>query len=193
MEKVAAAYGAGVRGDVAAVAGRPGFNPPLDQLPKTTWELKRLRGRHWDIIRYHVLGFKNAEIAQALGCTTQTVSNCLQAQICKDAIAELQAQLNVQVSDVQEMLARSAPAVMQELLTMFFAGNMQDAHRTKLGFGIMDRAGHGPVKTEIKVERGMTAEEMADIKKRMELIGVKVRPDIEEATIIEETDAGSQA
>lgn len=57
----------------------------------------------------------------------------------------------------------------------------------------MDRAGHGPVKTEIKVERGMTAEEMADIKKRMELIGVKVRPDIEEATIIEETDAGSQA
>lgn len=150
------------------------------------WELKRLKGRHYRILTLHALGLKNIEIAEQLNCTPQTVSNTLNAPIAQPILQELYEQLQSPVADVSAVLAQSMGGILEELLRMMHKPGVPESVKARIGLGLMDRAGHGPVRTNINHNSTLTADDIEELKSRARAARMSIEsekgPEVEEAT-----------
>ncbi|RQW92804.1 MAG: hypothetical protein EHM79_00310 [Geobacter sp.] len=111
-----------------------------------SYDICHIWDNHQEIIRRIVLGQKNVDIARDMNCTEATVSNVRNHPIIRKRIEFLQAMANNAVVDVQKRIlevAAEAQVVLEDIMN-----NQASAPklRADVAFGLLDRAGYGPVK-----------------------------------------------
>ena len=149
-------------------------------------ELKKLRGRHWKILTMHSLGIGNKDIAKTLGITPQTVCNTVTSEISQPVLKELQEQIMSPVADVAKILRVHMGGILEELIKMALDPSVKQAVRARIGLGLMDRGGHGPVRTNLNANATLSAEDLVNIVNRARDAGLEVQPDVVDAVIVEE-------
>ena len=136
------------------------------------WVVSEMWELHHEITRRLVLGQKNTEIAKALKCTPQTVSNVRNSPVAQEHIAIMKGARDADTVDLAKEIREIAPEAML-LLKDIIRGENDGANaslglRAKEANGMLARAGHGiPQKIQSEsVSVHITSEQIADIKRR---------------------------
>lgn len=124
-------------------------------------QIKEIRARHQAIMRLHILGVSQKDIAQILEITPQMVSIVQNSDIYRAEFSKMQQQANEKtvesVADIQariEKLAGKSLTVLEEILEDAMADNKIKAD---VAFDILDRSGYKPAqKVEHSVNWGET-------------------------------------
>ena len=76
-------------------------------------QIAKMWDNHHEIARLLVLGLNNAEIAERMGCTPQTVSNVRNSPVVQDKLAILHAVRDVATGDLASEIAEMAPMALR--------------------------------------------------------------------------------
>src|SRR5712691_5759021 len=112
-------------------------------VPKRKYDIKALWNKHHEIVRRVALGQSNIEIAEALDCTPQTLSNVKNSPMARDKIDLFRAELDAETLDIAQRIQDFAPKALQ-LLEDVIEGRYEDASlslRTKYASAHLGRAG----------------------------------------------------
>lgn len=120
---------------------------------------KQLLPQHTPILLMRVQGFRQYEIAQALGIDRTTVSSVLRSEAGRNILMQLYAEAGFQMSDVGRSFVDAAPMAAEVLLELAENGTKEET-RLKAAFSILDRAGYGAIK---KNESKVTVEHKATV------------------------------
>lgn len=131
-----------------------------------SWELKRLKALHREIIRQHILGLSNVEIAAKLGCTKQTVSNTLTSKVAREQIAVMQGVMDMGTMDIIEYMKHNSMPVVLEMEEMIEDPATPHAVRAGLMKDWLNRAGFAPVQKIATLHGELTSQDIEDIKNR---------------------------
>ena len=135
------------------------------------YDVKKLWERHHEILGLALLGTPNKDIAEKLGVTAATVSNCLNGPLGKEKLAEMRGErdeeykaLNKAVSDLTE----KALQVYHGLLEVEKGTTPTKLQKETADTVILDLAGHrAPTKIDSRhVSVTATAGEIEDFKSR---------------------------
>lgn len=96
--------------------------PLFDMPPPHPYSLTQLRGRHDEILRYHLLGLSNKDISELLNITPQCVCDTLSSPIAQYKLADLRASRDTDTVDVAKEIANLQPRAV-ELLAKVIAGD----------------------------------------------------------------------
>lgn len=142
------------------------------------YEIKEIQGRQREIIRLHLEGLKNTQIAERLSVTTATVSNTLNSQPVVEIMAKLQEKADEKVIDNHEALMEWVPKAIEchaEILTAKITtdeGNEVYVYpaptRQRSADRFLDSTGFGRIqRVQGQVVHGFLApEDIEDIKRR---------------------------
>lgn len=108
------------------------------------YQITHFWGRHKQIVRLHVQGYSNVQIAEFLGVTPQTVSNTLNSRIAHDQIQNLNEGIDDTVKEVAAHIQDIAPRAVQILEEMMEDESVAGSTRARIADRILDRAGHMP-------------------------------------------------
>ena len=144
------------------------------------WELSRLRARHHMMISLHCAGLSNYEIAQQIGCTPQTVSNTLNSEIGREEVRKALEKLQDGRADALGILNDNVNAVANNLVRLALTSEKEDV-QARVGLGILDRTGTGPMRTNVNVDRKFSKEDLEDVMRRAKEGGMEIREQVEDA------------
>lgn len=138
-----------------------------------TWNVSEMWELHHEIARRVVLGQKNVVIAEALGCTPQTVSNVRNSPIVQDQMAIMKSARDADTVDLAREIQEIAPLAMQNLRRIIEDGELDGEKatlslRAKESRDMIARAGFGvPQRIHSEsVSVTLTSTDIADIKRR---------------------------
>ncbi len=120
---------------------------PLPNIePSSKYQPQELNARHREMIRLHIKGLTNREIAAELDRSESTVGYLLDSDIAHLQIAEMQSSLDVDAMNVAELLDEAALAG-AEFLRKIATGDVTVGHalRVRTSMDVLDRTGHGKV------------------------------------------------
>lgn len=121
--------------------------PRPDLLPGLSgdkpWHVDKWTARHQMIASLHVAGYNNIEIAAALQISPTHVTNILSDPRAKVVVEELCSQVADRVLDVRARLELYSNEVLTDLVDTFRTTKSEEI-KTRLGFGLLDRAGYKP-------------------------------------------------
>lgn len=150
------------------------------------YNVKSLWNRHHEMLRLIVLGWGNKEIAAALGCTSQNVSDVRNSPMAKDRLAILQAARDAATIDVAREIQQEAFDSFK-LLQDVRAGRVEASInlRASVARDLLDRAGHSAVKkTQAEVVTAhLTREDLEKIKERARNAASRQAENIEVQTL----------
>ena len=145
------------------------FKPPE---MKKTWQVSKIWEIHDEIKRRILLGQKNTVIAEALGCSAQTVSNVRNSEVIQDQLSIMRGARDAATVDIAKDIQEFAPKAL-ELLKKVVDGkgagaNASIALRSKEANNFLDRAGHAAVRRhDVRgVHAVLTVEDIERIKQR---------------------------
>lgn len=162
---------------------RANFNPPS----VGAYDPQKLKEKHHAILRMVLQNKSDKEIAEALDCTPAMVAYTRKSTLGQQKIAHMRALLDEQALGVEAQLEQISPVIVAELSEMFLGTN-DDKLKKDLGFGLLDRAGHGPNrKVDLRTGK-LNQEDLDEIVAAARAGGMEI---VEDAEIIEETDASS--
>ena len=101
-----------------------------------------LRQRQFDIVRLHIEGKTDIEVAAAVGCTTATVRNCLEAQTVKEFLGQVNALLIADAVDMKVELERSVPAAVYVAQKIMLDNGEKAKDRLSAVRTILEATGH---------------------------------------------------
>lgn len=135
---------------------------------RRTWQVSEIWDRHHKIKRLIFLGYDNVEIAEKVGCHTQTVSLVRNSKVIKDQLAVMHAAADAKTIDIRREIQELAPVCL-DLLKDVVKGdrdgkNANIALRTRTAQDILDRAGHGRIQRSEALVGHFTADELREIK-----------------------------
>lgn len=134
---------------------------------------KRVSQHAQEVIRRHVAGFSNQEIAELVGISTATVGNILRSNFGKSQAANLQAAANYDAVEVTKQMREMIPQALQVLGGILEDGDAPSSVRLRAAQDLLDRTGHSAVK-KVDVHStnlSLTPEQLESIKiKAMELV-----------------------
>jgi hypothetical protein len=135
-----------------------------------SWQVNEVWELHAEISRRILLGQKNTVIAEALGCSQQTVSNVRNSPVIQDRLALMRGARDASAIDIARDIQEFAPEALA-LLKQVVRGegpgeNASIALRAKQANDFLDRAGHGAVRREQHLHAHLTTEEIEGIKQR---------------------------
>lgn len=137
---------------------------PDNQGSNKDWELSRLKGIHFKIVRMHVAGMRNTEIADQLGITSATVTNCLNSDLGRQQVAIIQATQTGTFMETQTHLEELAPVAVITLGNVLLDSGAKHADKIRAADSILDRTGF---KTpDRSVHTHLTLDDLEDIKKK---------------------------
>ncbi len=139
-----------------------------EQLQKQTDRqnmLKKLWGRHREVARLHVLGFKNLEISELLGITTATVVNNLNSGLVKEELARLSALRDKGAIDIAKDIDEMLPLALDTMRNIMANGS-KDGDKLKSAIRVLDMGGHSPVRKILAAHAVFDKEDLAEIKRR---------------------------
>ena len=155
---------------------------------KRTWQVENIWDLHHAIKRRVFLGQKNKEIAEALGCCPQTVSNVRNSPVIEEELAIMHGAADADSIDLAQEIRKIAPESLK-LIKNVITGKEESASialRVKAAESNLDRAGFAPpkvVKTD-NIHTFLTTDEIASIKEQA-LKKAKESNDIVDAEVIE--------
>ncbi len=133
--------------------------------------LKRLWGKHREIIRLHAMGtYTMKEIAKILGISAQTVSNTLASPLAERELLRIARMRDVTYEDLRDRINAIAPMALDIIEEDMLDPETPKPLRTALANKILDRAGHSPVvRAEVStLNATVTPEFMAQVRARAE-------------------------
>jgi hypothetical protein len=145
------------------------FKPPEI---KRTWQVSKVWELHDEIKRRILLGQKNKVIAEALGCSPQTVSNVRNSPVIQDQLAIMRGARDASTIDIARDIQEFAPKALELLKSVVEGkGSGQDASialRAREANNFLDRSGHSAVrKHDVRgVHAVLTIDDIEDIKRR---------------------------
>jgi len=139
---------------------------------KKTWQVSKVWELHDEIKRRILLGQKNTIIAEALGCTPQTVSNVRNSAVIQDQLAIMRGARDAYTLDIARDIRDFAPKaleVLKEVVMGRGAGeNASVALRARYAADILDRAGHSATRNiDFRGQHlHLTKDDLEEIKRR---------------------------
>ena len=127
--------------------------------------LKKLWGRHREVARLHVLGFKNIEISELLGITTATVVNNLNSSLVKQELARLSLLRDNGAIDIAKDIKDLLPLAL-ETMKDIMANGSKEGDKLKSAIRVLDMGGHAPVKRMLIANAVFDKEDLKEIKRR---------------------------
>lgn len=133
---------------------------------RRTFEVSEMKELHHEIVRLHVAGTSNKDIAKALSVSEQMVSYTLNSKIVQGKIDLMRASRDADIIDLTREIRGKAPKALKLLEDII------DDHGEKHGMALaartaenwMNRAGYTPVQKAQLAVAHFTAEEIADLK-----------------------------
>jgi len=80
---------------------------------KKAWQIKELWDLSHEILRLAVLGLKNNQIAEYLGCTPQTVCNTINSDLGKAKLATMRGARDAETIDVAAEIKQMVPKALE--------------------------------------------------------------------------------
>lgn len=147
----------------------------IDSSRQKEWELQRLRGVHFSIIRLHCAGLRNVEIAERLGITSATVTNVLNSEVGRQQIAIIQATRTGTFVETQTHIEELAPVAVLTLGNVLLDPAAKHGDKIRAADSLLDRAGFKqPDRT---VHEYLSSDDLEDIKKRARQNGILANAD----------------
>jgi len=103
------------------------------------FEVQKIWNITHEIMRLHILGFKNVEIASQLNITAQTVSNAVNSTIVKRQMEVMQAKRDVDTIAVAERVVQMSGKALDVLETIMDDEKEPGSVRSKVALSILDR------------------------------------------------------
>lgn len=134
---------------------------------RRTYNIKTLWQQHDQMLRMLALGHSNVDIAEALGCSAQQVSNVRNSPVSKTKLQELRKALDAEAIDIGARITEFAPRAL-EVLEDIIAGRTEAtiAIRAKYASAHLGRAGFGEVKKVASINTHLTRDDIDAIKQR---------------------------
>jgi len=136
------------------------------------WVVSEMWDLHHEIARRLVLGQKNVDIAKALDCTPQVVSNVRNSPVVQEHVSILRGARDAETIDLAKEIKEIAPEAVR-LLKDIIRGegdgtNASIALRARESNNMLARVGHGvPHKIQAEVANYfLTSDDIMDIKRR---------------------------
>lgn len=153
--------------------------------------LKKLWGRHREVARLHVLGFKNYEIAELLGITTATVVNNLNSTIVKQELARLSALRDKGAIDIAKDIDEMLPLALDTMRNIMANGS-KEGDKLKSAIRVLDMGGHSPVKRLFVANAVFDKDDLAEIKRRAMTDAPIGQADAVDAESVDITDSNKE-
>lgn len=134
---------------------------------RRSYNIKTLWQQHDLMLRMIALGRQNVEIAEALGCSAQQVSNVRNSPVAKLKLADLRQQLDEEAIDIGARIQEFAPTALA-VLEDVIAGRTEAtiAIRAKYASAHLGRAGYGEVKKVASINTHLSRDDIEAIKQR---------------------------
>lgn len=152
------------------------------------YEIKHLWNLHHDILRQSALGRKNVDIAETLNITPATVSYTRNSILGKEKLEGLQEQADAETVNVVRRIKMLAPKAL-DVLNDILDDKVVDIRIQKdVAFGVLDRAGYGPIRKTINADVPITPDFIDSLKRRAKESGMEIannNDEIEEAASVD--------
>lgn len=152
------------------------------------YEITHMWARHKLIVTMAAEGLNNKQIAEALDCTPQTVSNTLNSQVAQDELVEIQQGQKDHAKMIVEQIADIAPRAIEVLEDLMDDDMVSPNTRANIANKFLDRAGHMPTQKVQSIHGHFVAsnETLNEIKENAKKAGIQI-PEGEEAQFTEVT------
>lgn len=114
------------------------------------YEVEQLQARQQEIVRLHVLGLKNVEVAEQLNISPQTVSNTINSPLVQSYLRTLQEGRDVSTKEINTQLNSlrvDAVNAFKDILQDQVEG-VTPSLKMRAATEVLDRTGHGK---EVKI------------------------------------------
>ncbi len=143
---------------------------PYNEEGNQTYDIKRLWGRHKEMLRLHASGlFTIKEIAEELGVSKQTVSHIINSELGKQQLAILEGAADSDAVDLMVSVRSFAPVALaiQQEIALDEDGTTKEL-RNKICDKFVDRVVGTPMSKNINlnVSAGLKKEDLDEIKQR---------------------------
>lgn len=107
-----------------------------------------LKHTHREILRLHVMGHSNIEIADILEITPVVVSYTVTSELGKKIINQMELEMDATAVEVRERFTRLASISVATIADVMVNGD-KSSDRLRAAQDILDRAGHKPVEKRV--------------------------------------------
>ena len=136
-------------------------------VPKRTYEVKTVWEHHQQMLRLLALGHSNNAIAEACGCTPQTVSNLRNSPVAQPRLEHFRRELDTEAIDIGAKITEFAPVALR-LLEDVITGAVEApiAIRAKYASAHLGRAGYAEIRKVASINTHLTRDDIEQIKQR---------------------------
>ena len=129
--------------------------PPMSEVKHSPGQLTELRSRHHEIVRRFVEGADTGEIAAEMGLSDRAVRNCLNSDLAKMKISELQRMADIESADITQIIHQGAAAaahLLRDIVNGVGEGAVAKlAHRSRVGLEMLKMDGFTPVTRSVSL------------------------------------------
>lgn len=143
-------------------------------------QLKELKAVHQEILRRHVAGQQNVDIAKDLSIAPGTVTTTVQSTLGAARIAELEAAADAEIAGVSISIRNAAARAFEKMQELLEADDTSNSLRFAVARDIMDRAGLGAVQKVARIEQKLTTADLEELKRRGREAGIIKTVDMQE-------------
>lgn len=137
--------------------------------------LNQLYNHHKEMLRLSATGLRPSEVAEITGFDRRTVSACIHSDLGEAQLHELHAERDANAVDIGKRITEALPLALEAVISVVKEdGAGSAADKIRAGFGLLDRAGFGPVTKSASITTHLTAADLAEIKERAKEIGIMV-------------------
>lgn len=139
----------------------------------------KLRGQHERILELASLGYRQVDIANELGISSQTVSNLMRSSLGKARMAELNADRKARFDERAARLDALADSALSVYEDVFLGHEPLDPRdKVKVAADVLDRAGLPKTSRSEKttMRATLTAEQIREINARAEGLTINLTP-----------------
>lgn len=137
-----------------------------NQTGERKYQIENVWEVHHEVARRILLGEKNVDIAKDMNISPVMVSYTRNSHKVKALIAELESRRDGVSVDIAQDIQELCPLAIKRMGEMLAKGTEKDSDMIKIGFGVLDRGGHSPVKRSINVNGALTKDMINNLKTR---------------------------
>jgi len=131
------------------------------------WQPTKLNAVHREMIRLHILGLTNTDIAKRLHVTKEYVYVVLSSDLAKRHIEKIQNDYDAAITEASEDLRELATEATKHLRAIMYGEiDVDYKHKTTVALQVLDRVGLGKITKIHSINENLSREEIESIKAR---------------------------
>jgi hypothetical protein len=153
------------------------------------YNLQKMNQLHHEILRRIVLGQKDKDIAESVGCTSATVKYTRESPVVKRKLEIMMGARDSSVLEVRKRIQNLAPLALHKLEEILADDKASESVRMKVAQDLLDRAGYDAVTKTMDLTK-FGEDRINEIKKRARRNGLVVNEsqEVEEAEVIQDAE-----